>query len=119
MKCWLYSSFFMMVLIYGTTIIENNSTILAFVSIAVGSICFFSPIDSENRRLDVSEKKRYRTYSRCIALVHFVFYVVLSILSKNALAIMFATGIMFASVLQFIGLLEQYLSEHYSHIREK
>lgn len=119
MKCWLYSSLLMIGLIYGTTIIENNSIITIFVLIAVCSIWIFSPIDSDNRKLDVSERKTYRTHSRCVSLVLFLFYVVLSILSKNALAIMFATGIMFASVLQLIGLLEQYLNEHYSHIREK
>lgn len=119
MKCWLYSSLLMIGLIYGTTIIENNSIITIFVLIAVCSIWIFSPIDSDNRKLDVSERKTYRTHSRCVSLVLFLFYVVLSILSKNALAIMFATGIMFASVLQLIGLLEQYLNEHCSHIREK
>lgn len=114
MKCWAYSSLLMTVLIYGTTIIENNSIILTFVSIAVCSICFFSPIDSENRRLDVSEKKRYRKYSRCISLMFLGFYIMFSVLSENALAIMIAMGIMFSGALQLVGAMEQY-----SHVKKK
>ncbi len=107
MRCWVCSSLLVIAVIYGTTKIENNIFVFLFLLPAVCSIWVLSPIDSENRRLDVLEKRKYRKYSRCISLLLFVLYGVLSILNKNALAVMVAQGIMFASILQLVGLFEQ------------
>lgn len=107
MQCWIYSSLLVIAVIYGTTEIENNVFVFLFLLLAVCSIWVLSPIDSENRRLDVSEKRKYRKYSRCISLLLFVLYGVVSILNKNALAVIVAVGTMFVSVLQLIGLFEQ------------
>ena len=110
-QCWLYSSMLVMVLIYVATKIRNSGFILLFLLLAVCFIWVLSPIDSENRRLDTLERKKYRTYSRELSLLYLVFYGLLSILDKNVLAVSVAEGILFASILQLIGAFEQHLKK--------
>lgn len=71
---------------------------LAFVSVI--SLYLWSPIDSENRRLEQDEKKKYRRTTIWVSLVFTLIHFVLLLMGYNGLAVSLAVGLMLSAGLQ-------------------
>lgn len=80
--------------------VQCNILLLVLTVLAILSLCILSPIDSKNRPLDQSEKKRYKKTTIVIALLCGVVYMITWMLGNGQIASGIATGIILAASLQ-------------------
>lgn len=85
-----------------------NINIFLSISVfgAVLSLMFFSPIDSENRRLSMEEKKEYKTITISMTTVFAVIYAILLYTELKIYAVGIAEGIILTAVLQIPCIVE-------------
>lgn len=76
---------------------------------AAASLVALSPIDSENRRLDDSEKKQYKKITIIMVIVFVILYFLLSLLGNKIYSICIAEGIIITACLQVPCLLQKLL----------
>ncbi len=69
------------------------STIVVFI---------FSPVDSENRRLDAGEKRRCRLLARRNVIVLYILYILCTLAQYSKAALCIAVGIMAGAFLQIV-----------------
>lgn len=79
---------------------EGSLVLSLLTLIAAISLSVFSPIDSENRRLDDEEIKRYRLITRMIALFFAGLYILLLALGADTYAVCIAIGLILSAGLQ-------------------
>ena len=79
---------------------QCNIWLLLFMLLAIFGLCILSPIDSLNRPLDQSEKKRYKKCTMMITLQYACAYLGAWLLGKEQVACCVATGIILAAFLQ-------------------
>ncbi len=79
-----------------------NTNIFLSISVlgAAFSLMLFSPIDSENRRLSVEEKKEYKITTISMTIVFVAIYGVLLFAEFKVYAVSIAEGIILTAVLQ-------------------
>lgn len=99
-RCFVYSWIILFVFVYLAVHI-SWSFILGLITLCASmSLCVFSPIDSENRKLEKEEKEQYKKYiiilNACVSVV-----IILLILRKqNSIACSLALGIIMTAGLQ-------------------
>lgn len=76
------------------------------VCAAIG-LTVFSPIDSENRRLDLSEKKKYKITAIVLTMVFVIIYCLFSLTDNKTYAICIAEGVILTASLQALCLVEK------------
>jgi accessory gene regulator B len=97
----LASSSITMILCTYLTIIISCSLLLGIITLSSAlSLCANSPIDSENRRLKHSEKKRYQKMSILFTLFFTVLYGFLILLGHEHYAVCISIGLILSAVLQ-------------------
>lgn len=109
-RCWVSSCGTVTALIYISSIVKNNEFLYFGLLIAFVTICVFSPVDSENHKLNFSEKKKYGKYSRRNVFIYLIAYIVLSIFKMDLYAVSLGLGIIFAGELQIIAVIENILN---------
>lgn len=109
-RCWISSCGMVTALIYISGIVKNGGFFYVGLIIAFVTICILSPVDSDNRKLNLSEKKRYRKYSTQSVFVYLIIYVILSIFKMDLYAVSLGLGIIFVSGLQIIAVIENILN---------
>lgn len=85
---------------------------------AVLSLVAFSPVDSENRRLDSDEKRMHKKETMVISLLFLVLYIGLLLLGLERYAICIGVGIVLTAGLQIpcvIGFLTKKLKKMSFH----
>ena len=82
---------------------------LAFVSVI--SLYLWSPIDSENRRLEQDEKRKYKRTTILISLVFTLIHFVLLFLGYKGLAVSVAVGLMLSAGLQIPCIIQLFREE--------
>lgn len=98
--CFLGSCGLLFLCIYMATHIQYSIELSIVTLIAVLSLCIFSPIDSENRRLTFEEKKRYKRITCVIAIVFLDLFAILRVLGADDYAVCIAIGLILSSLLQ-------------------
>lgn len=83
--------------------IKLNSAII----LAIFSLIICSPIDSENRRLQKEEKRRYKRTAGLIAVIFLGLYIFLIICRAEQYAVYIAVGVILAAVLQIPCMLQR------------
>lgn len=73
---------------------------------SVISLILLSPIDSENRRLSVKEKRIYRNIASGLVIIFFTIYIVLCICKKEEMAVSISLGIILIAGMQLICLMK-------------
>lgn len=91
----------LLILCIGMTFYIKCSVIL-HLSLMVAAVTIYvcSPIDSENRRLDMEERRRYRTITRIIAAFFIFVYFCLYFLHQDTYAVCIALGIILTAGMQ-------------------
>ena len=74
---------------------------------AVINLIMFSPIDNENRKLDLSEKKEYKLRIIVIVLISVIIYFALILINKEEYAVCISVGIMLSACLQIPCILQK------------
>lgn len=65
-------------------------------------VCIFSPVDSENRRLDAEEKRRCRFLARRNVIVLYILYILCTLVQHSEAAVCISAGIMAGAFLQIV-----------------
>lgn len=84
-----------------TVLYIKYSSILNIITIcATISLIIFSPIDSENRKLDLYEKRKYKITASIITFIFLMLYCLLVVYSYTTYAVCVAEGLILTASLQ-------------------
>lgn len=86
--------------------ITCNVVLDAVVLGAVTSLCIWSPIDSDNRRLSDGEKRRYKKVTCVTAVTFMLLYVLLCLAKSDTYAVCIAVGLVLPAGLQLPCILQ-------------
>ena len=98
--CLIVSSLLIVLCIYAAAHLEYSAVISICLMLAGISLITFSPIDSENRRLDDDEKIRYKVITAVMATVFAVLHLVVLVLGLRSAAVCIAVGLILPAGLQ-------------------
>lgn len=108
-SCMICSSILLLFCIYISSNINWNVGFEIVTIVSIGSLLAFSPIDSENRRLDVSEKTRYRKLTSYLTGLFTVLIAVLYLLKLRSYAICISIGLILTAGLQVPCIWRKYI----------
>lgn len=102
-RCFVSSCIIMIMIIISAEYMNNHILVFAGMVFSAISLCYFSPLDSENRRLELAEKKKYKMI--CIAQVLFYIagYMILTAFKQDKYAVCMALGVLLAAFLQMLA----------------
>lgn len=80
--------------------LQNSKAFGGVVLLGVIGLAIFSPIDSENRRLETDEKKLRKRDTIVLALLFYFIYLALSLLRRDRCAVCIGVGILQTAGLQ-------------------
>ena len=98
--CLIVSSLLIVLCIYGASHLEYSAVLSICLMLAGISLITFSPIDSENRRLDDDEKNRYKVITAVMATVFAVLHLLLLVFGLRSAAVCIAVGLILSAALQ-------------------
>lgn len=78
---------------------------------AVIVLCLCSPIDSENRRLALDEKKKYKLVTCMIAVIFAMVFVLLMLIKADTYAVCIAIGLILSAGLQLPCIVQYFLQK--------
>ncbi len=98
--CLIVSSLLIVICIYCAAHLEYSAVISMCLMLAGISLITFSPIDSENRRLDADEKNRYNVITAVMATIFAVLHLLLLVFELRSAAVCIAVGVILSAGLQ-------------------
>lgn len=98
--CFIISSVVLATCVYLTGSLQCEMVLHILVVVSVFILVVFSPIDSENRRLDADERKIFKKVTIIGSLFWMSFYVVCVVLQYEKSAVSIAIGIMLTAGVQ-------------------
>lgn len=105
--CMVFSCGILFLCVYMVAYIKYGILInIVMVCAAIG-LTVFSPIDSENRRLDLSEKKKYKITAIVLTMVFVIIYCLFLLTDNKTYAICIAEGVILTASLQALCLVEK------------
>ena len=104
--CFIFSVVIISLGIYLTKEITLGIPLHIIMIWSVISLSLLSPIDSENRRLEVKEERIYRNVASGLVLLFGLIYVILCIVEKDRCAVCIALGVVLSAGLQVACLVE-------------
>ena len=106
--CMVFSSGILFACVYMVVHITYNVCCINVILICSAiSLMIFSPIDSEKRRLDLSEKKEYKITAIILVTIFVIIYYILMFADREIYAICIAEGIILTAGLQIPCILEK------------
>lgn len=99
-SCLIISSVLLLSCVYVSLYCECNLILMLVAGVAVVILIVCSPVDSENRRLEESEKKQYKKITIRIAVFFYLLSTVLKACGVEEYAKNVAIGITLAAILQ-------------------
>lgn len=79
--------------------------------LAMSSLSVFSPVDSENRRLDAEEQQQYKKVARRIVIIFGMIYIILRLLHQDRYASCIAVGVILSAGTQLPCIVKLYLQK--------
>lgn len=89
---------------------EQMGVLTVLVCLSVLSLCIFSPIENQARKLSEKERIVFRTAARILSLISFMIYVFLSFYTSTRYSTAFGVGILLVGALQGPCVLRKALS---------
>lgn len=99
-NCFISSCILLMVCLWLVTHIRYGAWLSILVLISECSIAYFSPVDSENRRLEEDEIRDCKKKSVLVSGVFVFLHIVFLILELEILAVSISVGLILSAVLQ-------------------
>lgn len=93
--------------IWAASRIQQSALFGVLVLLGVGWLITFSPVDSENRRLELDEKKLRKKEAAVLSLVFYMIYIVLLLFGKERYAVCVGVGILQTAGLQVPCILQK------------
>lgn len=101
-RCICISSVMLAVCLVCSNLAENGLFVGIATAISAMGVFILSPVDSENRRLDAEEKRRYRLLARRNVCVLCLLYMVCTIAGCHSFAVCLAIGIIAGALMQIV-----------------
>lgn len=104
-NCLLSSLVIMLFSLFCIKYLEQNNKQILFIIVVITSIIFiffFSPLDNQNKKLSINEKKTFKYFTILFSTVFLIIVLVL-IMKKSFLAYSFGMGIIIVSILLITG----------------
>ena len=101
-RCVVISSGMLTACLSLSIVMPNHLLISGAVLASAVCLCMFSPVDSENRRLDEEETQSCRYKARCMTCFWCLIYLVLSIIGQGELAVCVCLGIVVPAIMQMV-----------------
>lgn len=101
-KCLCISSAVLAICFVCSNIVHNGLFVGIVTTISATGVFILSPIDSENRRLDDEEKKRYRFLARRNVCVLFLLYILCTIAGYHSYAVCLSIGIISGALMLIV-----------------
>lgn len=98
--CMIFSCSILFLCVYMVAYLKHNIFLDIIMLWATISLVLLSPIDSENRRLDLSEKKRYKVITGFMVVAFAIIYCVLLFAGYEIYAVCIAEGVILTVCLQ-------------------
>lgn len=111
--CLVSSSLLLALCVYLTGHLNFDIILNCFVAVSIISLMVFSPIDTENRRLDAEEKKRYKFLTCVRVLIVAVVYLMLVMCHAYNYAVCIAIGMMLSAGVQVPCILKRMMKIEY------
>ena len=111
--CFISSSLLLALCVYLTGYLSYGIALNCFVAAAIISLMVFSPIDNENRRLDLEEKKRYKFLTCVLVLIVAAVYLLLVMCRAYNYAVCIAIGLMLSAGVQVPCILKRIVKIEY------
>lgn len=105
--CLIFSCGILLLCVYMVARIKYSILINIILICAAISLTIFSPIDSENRRLDLIEKKKYKFTTVVITMVFVIIYCLFLLMDNKTYAICIAEGVILTASLQALCMFEK------------
>ncbi len=117
-KCMCISSAVLAICFVCSTIVKNGLFVGIVTAISAAGVFILSPVDSENRRLDAEEKRRYRFLARRNVCVLCLLYVLCTIAGYHSIAVCLSIGITSGALMLIVcipKLLKQKITKNYRY----
>ncbi|MBR4059308.1 MAG: accessory gene regulator B family protein [Lachnospiraceae bacterium] len=111
--CLVSSSLLLALCVYLTGLLTYGIVLNSLVIVSIISLMVFSPIDTENRRLDAEEKKSYKFLTCVLVLIVAVVYLMLVMCHAYNYAVCIAIGIMLSAGVQVPCILRRIMKIEY------
>ena len=98
--CFIESCGLLILCIYLVSYVKCSMLLHVILATSMAVLWILSPIDSENRRLDLDEQKKYRTVARIIVTLFILVYLILYFVHKDVYAVSIALGLMLTAGMQ-------------------
>lgn len=105
--CMLSSWGILFLCVYMVAYIEYRNLMNIIMICATVSLTMFSPIDSENRRLDLAEIKKYKITTVVMTMVFVIIYCLFLLTDNKTYAICIAEGVILTASLQVLCMFEK------------
>ena len=105
--CMISSCGILLLCVYMVARIKYSMLINIILICAAISLTILSPIDSENRRLDLSEIKKYKITTIVMTMIFVIIYCLFLLADNKIYAICIAEGIILTASLQTLCLFEK------------
>lgn len=99
-RCFIESSCVMYAAIKVSVFVSDSTAVRISMLLAALCLAVFSPIDSENRRLSIAQKKSYKHIAIAISMVFVLLYGILPVFHWQEAAVSVAIGIILCAVMQ-------------------
>ena len=109
--CFVSSCGLLILCMYLASHINYGFWVSALLLVSVISLSLWSPIDSENRRLEQDEKIKYRRTTIWISLVFTIIHFALLLMGYKYLAVSIAVGLMLSAGLQLPCVIQLFRTE--------
>lgn len=102
-RCFIASCTIMILLIISAEYMNNHICLFAGMVFSAISLSYFSPFDSESRRLELKEKKKYKIICIIMVLFYIAGYMLLTAFKQDKYAVCIALGVLLAAFLQVLA----------------
>ena len=109
--CFVSSCGLLVLSMYLAAHIDYALWVSALAVVSMISLSLWSPIDSENRRLEVDEKQQYRKTAILISVVFLFVHLLLLLLRLKELAVCIAVGLVLSAGLQLPCVIQLFRKE--------
>lgn len=117
--CLVGSCLLLLLCIAMTSCVECNIGLAVVTLWAMVSLMIYSPVDSENRRLNATEKKRYKRITIVLTVIFGAVCVMLYILGVNTYTVCVSIGLILAAGMQVPCIVQRVVQLLYSVQKEK
>lgn len=105
MRCFVYSCIILSAFIWISDKLRNRYALLITLLISVIFLNVYSPVESENKKLESIEKIKYKGIVRKLLTIYEILFIALTVCGMDKYAVCVALGLILSAILQMLAVL--------------